>query len=92
MSYEKKTELAFFRENWPNDYDLDGKKPRWQFFMKIDTRNMISAEYTAILFFRGIWPDGHDLAQTKPEFRFFVKFDSTTMIRRGKKPKLRFFR
>jgi hypothetical protein len=52
MSYAKKTEIAFFRENWPNDHDLDGKKLRLHFFVKIDPTTMISAENTEISFFR----------------------------------------
>jgi hypothetical protein len=35
MSYAKNTEITFFRENWPNDHDLDGKKPRLRFFPEI---------------------------------------------------------
>jgi hypothetical protein len=25
MSYAKKIEITFFRENWPDDHDFDGK-------------------------------------------------------------------
>jgi hypothetical protein len=52
MSYGEKTEITFFREHWPDDHDLDRKKPRLRFLVKIDPTTMISAENTEILLFR----------------------------------------
>jgi hypothetical protein len=41
MSYAKKTEITLFRKNWPDDHDLDGKKPRLRFFVKINPTTKI---------------------------------------------------
>jgi hypothetical protein len=54
MSYAKKTEITFFRENWPDDHVLDGKNLRLRFFVKIDPTTMIRAKNTEITFFREI--------------------------------------
>jgi hypothetical protein len=51
MSYAKKAEITFFRENWPDDDVLDGKNPILRFFVKIDPTTMISAKNTEITFF-----------------------------------------
>jgi hypothetical protein len=54
MSYVKKAEITFFRENWSDDHVLDGKNPRLRFLVKTDPTTMISAKNTEITFFREI--------------------------------------
>jgi hypothetical protein len=54
MTNTKKTEVTFFRENWPDDHVLDGKNTRLCFFVKIDITTMISPKNTEITFFREI--------------------------------------
>jgi hypothetical protein len=54
MTYAKKTEVTFFRENWHDDHVLDGKNPRLSFFVKIDPTTMIIAKNIEITFFREI--------------------------------------
>jgi hypothetical protein len=70
MSYAKKPKLRFFRENWPGDHDLDGKKPRLRFFVNIDSTTMISAENTEILFFVKFNPTAMRYAE-KIQITFF---------------------
>jgi hypothetical protein len=61
----------FFRENWPDNHDLDRKKPRLRFFEKIHPTTMINAENNEILFFRQIWADGHELPEKNTNYVFF---------------------
>jgi hypothetical protein len=71
MSYAKKTEISFFRENCPDNHDLDRKNPRLRFFVKIDPTSMISAKKAEITFFHENWPDDHVLDGKKPKIKFF---------------------
>jgi peptide methionine sulfoxide reductase MsrA len=79
MSYAKKTETTFFVKIDPDDHDIDGKKPKLRFFMKIYPTTMISAKNTEITFFVKFDPTAMSYAK-KPKLRFFVKIDPTTMI------------
>jgi hypothetical protein len=69
----KKTEITFFRENWPGDHDLARKKPKVHFFVKLDPMAMSYAEKTQITFFswnmtRRLW-----FSAKKTRITFFHK-------------------
>jgi hypothetical protein len=90
MTYAKKTEVMFFRENWPADHVLDGKTrvyvfswklTRWPWFKRKKSQDYVFSWKLT----RRPW-----LGLKIPKLHFFVKFDPTAMSY-AKKTEITFF-
>jgi UPF0288 family protein (methanogenesis marker protein 3) len=89
MSYAKKTEITFFRENRPDDQDLDGKNPRLRFFVKIYPTTMITRKIPKLHLFVKFDPTAMTNTK-KTEVTFFRENWPDDHVLDGKNPRLYF--
>jgi hypothetical protein len=70
MSYAKKTKITFFRENWPDDHDLDGKTGDYVFSWKLTRRPWLARKIPKLHVFVKFDPTAMSYAE-KTEITFF---------------------